>query len=104
MLESSTKPLITVVTLFGISKNAYNLYFCSFFVANLLLFQYFQMDAHNLAIVFGPTLVRPQEDSMVAMVRDNNDQCQVIESIILHVRLFTSHNLFICMCCCYHPS
>lgn len=43
------------------------------------------MDPHNLAIVFGPTLVRPQEDSMVVMVRDMTDQCKVIESIIIHV-------------------
>ena len=50
------------------------------------LFVYvFQMDPHNLAIVFGPTLVRPQEDSMVVMVRDMTDQCKVIESIIIHV-------------------
>lgn len=43
------------------------------------------MDAHNLAIVFGPTLVRPQDDTMVAMVRDMADQCRVVESIIVHV-------------------
>jgi len=46
------------------------------------------MDARNLAIMFGPSLVRPNEDSMVAMVRDMSDQCRVVESIILHVRIF----------------
>ena len=45
------------------------------------------MDARNLAIVFGPTLVRPQEDSMVIMVRDMSDQCRIVESVISHVRL-----------------
>jgi RhoGAP domain len=44
-----------------------------------------QMDAHNLAIVFGPTLVRPQDNSMVVMVKDMTDQCRVVESIIVHV-------------------
>ncbi len=43
------------------------------------------MDARNLAIVFGPTLVRPQDNNMVNMVRDMTDQCRIIESIILHV-------------------
>ena len=45
------------------------------------------MDARNLAIVFGPTLVRTKDDSMVTMVRDMSDQCKVIETIILHVSL-----------------
>jgi len=47
------------------------------------------MDARNLAIMFGPSLVRPNEDTMttVAMVRDMSDQCRVVESVILHVRI-----------------
>ena len=48
------------------------------------------MDARNLAIMFGPSLVRPNEVSTVAMVRDMSDQCRVVESIILHVRIFAS--------------
>jgi len=44
-----------------------------------------QMDARNLAIMFGPSLVRPIDDNMVAMVRDMSDQCRIVESIILHV-------------------
>ena len=46
------------------------------------------MDARNLAIMFGPSLVRPNDDSMVAMVRDMSDQCRIVESIILHVCVF----------------
>ncbi|ESO12665.1 hypothetical protein HELRODRAFT_187947 [Helobdella robusta] len=35
------------------------------------------MDAHNLAIIFGPTLLQPtKNESMVNMVKDMNDQCQ----------------------------
>ena len=45
----------------------------------------FQMYARNLAIVFGPTLIRPRDDSMVLMVKDMSDQCRIIESIITHV-------------------
>ena len=44
-----------------------------------------QMDARNLAIMFGPSLVRPLDDNMVAMVRDMSDQCRIVESIIMHV-------------------
>ena len=43
------------------------------------------MDVHNLAIMFGPTLVRPQDSSILVMARDNGDQCRVVESIIAHV-------------------
>lgn len=46
------------------------------------------MDAHNLAIVFGPSLIRPCDNNVVTMVTDMNDLCKVIESIILHVSLF----------------
>lgn len=43
------------------------------------------MDARNLAIVFGPTLVRPQDQSVVLMVKDMSDQCRVVETIIVNV-------------------
>ena len=44
------------------------------------------MDARNLAIVFGPTLLQPAQDkNMVNMVKDMNDQCQIVESIIANV-------------------
>lgn len=43
------------------------------------------MDARNIAIVFGPTLVCTAEDSMITMVKDMSDQCRIIESIVMHV-------------------
>lgn len=43
------------------------------------------MEAKNLAIVLGPTLIRKADDNMVAMVTDMSDHCKIIESIILHV-------------------
>ena len=44
-----------------------------------------QMDAYNLAIMFGPALVRPHDDDMAAMLKDMNDQSQIVESLIRHV-------------------
>jgi len=49
-----------------------------------------KMDAHNLAIMFGPTLIRPQDNNMIVMVRDMTGQCRVVESIILHCDWFFS--------------
>ena len=43
------------------------------------------MDARNLAIVFGPTLIKSKDDDMTSIIRDMSDQCRIIESIILHV-------------------
>ena len=45
------------------------------------------MDARNLAIVFGPTLLQPKQD-MLNMVKDMSDQCRIVESVILHVSRF----------------
>nr|XP_018896404.1 PREDICTED: rho GTPase-activating protein 21 isoform X9 [Bemisia tabaci] len=41
-----------------------------------------RMEARNLAIVFGPTLVRAAEDNMLAMVTDMASQCRIVESLI----------------------
>lgn len=41
------------------------------------------MDTRNLAIVFGPTIVRSGDDLM-ALVTDMSDQCRIIESIIVY--------------------
>lgn len=41
------------------------------------------MDTRNLAIVFGPTIVRSGEDVM-SLVTDMSDQCRIIESIIVY--------------------
>jgi len=35
--------------------------------------------------MFGPTLVRPQDSSILVMARDNGDQCRIVESVITHV-------------------
>lgn len=45
-----------------------------------------KMEARNLAIVFGPTLVHAADDNMVTMVTDMSHQCRIVESLILQVR------------------
>ncbi|KAJ4431125.1 hypothetical protein ANN_19720 [Periplaneta americana] len=49
-----------------------------------------KMEARNLAIVFGPTLVRTADDNMVTMVTDMSHQCRIVESLISHVDWFFS--------------
>lgn len=46
-----------------------------------------KMEARNLAIVFGPTLVRAGDDNMVTMVTDMQHQCRIIESLLCHVSI-----------------
>ncbi|KPJ07914.1 Rho GTPase-activating protein 21-B [Papilio machaon] len=43
-----------------------------------------KMEPRNLAIVFGPTLVRAASDDMLAMVNDMSSQCRIIESFLIH--------------------
>ncbi|XP_071500827.1 rho GTPase-activating protein 21-like isoform X2 [Diadema antillarum] len=52
-----------------------------------------RMEVRNLAIVFGPTLVRSGDDSMVTMVTDMSDQCKIVESLIQHCDWFFSDDV-----------
>jgi hypothetical protein len=49
-----------------------------------------KMEARNLAIVFGPTLVRTADNNMVTLVTDMSHQCRIVESLISHVSLSPS--------------
>lgn len=44
-----------------------------------------QMEPRNLAIVFGPTLVRTSEDNMTHMVTHMPDQYKIVETLIQQV-------------------
>ena len=57
-----------------------------------------QMDAYNLAIMFGPSLVRPHDDDMATMLKDINDQSQIVESLIRHV----GHILILVLSCSFY--
>lgn len=43
------------------------------------------MEPRNLALVFGPTLVRTSEDNMTDMVTHMPDRYKIVETLILHV-------------------
>ena len=47
-----------------------------------------KMDLRNLAIVFGPTLVRTSDDNMLSMINDMSHQCKIIESILTNCEWF----------------
>lgn len=49
-----------------------------------------KMEARNLAIMFGPTLVRNVGDNMVTMVTDMSHQCRIVESLLLYAEWFFS--------------
>lgn len=44
-----------------------------------------KMDVRNLAIVFGPTLIRAADDNMTKMVTDMSHQCRIVEMLISQV-------------------
>lgn len=56
--------------------------FCLFRYKNVLSRQ---MEPRNLAIVFGPTLVRTTEDNMTHMVTHMPDQYKIVETLIQNV-------------------
>ncbi|XP_078519566.1 rho GTPase-activating protein 21 isoform X1 [Lissotriton helveticus] len=49
-----------------------------------------KMEPRNLAIVFGPTLVRTSEDNMTHMVTHMPDQYKIVETLIQHYDWFFS--------------
>jgi len=52
-----------------------------------------KMEVRNLAIVFGPTLVRATDDNMVSMVTDMSQQCRIIESILSNWDFFFNEDM-----------
>ncbi|XP_035389482.1 LOW QUALITY PROTEIN: rho GTPase-activating protein 23 [Electrophorus electricus] len=49
-----------------------------------------KMEPRNLALVFGPTLVRTSEDNMTAMVTHMPDRYKIVETLIQHYDWFFS--------------
>ncbi|XP_051523399.1 rho GTPase-activating protein 23 isoform X6 [Myxocyprinus asiaticus] len=52
-----------------------------------------KMEPRNLALVFGPTLVRTSEDNMTDMVTHMPDRYKIVETLILHHMWFFSDEL-----------
>lgn len=53
-----------------------------------------QMEPRNLALVFGPTLVRTSEDNMADMVTHMPDRYKIVETLIQHVSSCPSWDVF----------
>ncbi|XP_034562986.1 rho GTPase-activating protein 23-like isoform X2 [Notolabrus celidotus] len=53
-----------------------------------------KMEPRNLALVFGPTLVRTSEDNMTDMVTHMPDRYKIVETLILHHDWFFSNREF----------
>ncbi|VEN48332.1 unnamed protein product [Callosobruchus maculatus] len=51
-----------------------------------------RMEAKNLAIVFGPTIVRPEGENMETMVNHMTNQCKIVESLLTHAEWFFPEN------------
>ncbi|VDK42409.1 unnamed protein product [Anisakis simplex] len=43
-----------------------------------------KMETRNLALMFGPSIVRPSDDNMATMVTHMSDQCKIIETFITY--------------------
>lgn len=48
-----------------------------------------KMDVKNMAIVFGPTIVRPEGENMENMVTHMTNQCKIVESLLTHVSIMS---------------
>ena len=44
-----------------------------------------KMETRNVALMFGPSIVRPSDDNMATMVTHMSDQCKIIETLIHYV-------------------
>lgn len=44
------------------------------------------MEPRNLAIVFGPSIVRSANETLETAVKDMRHQCQIVEALVSHVR------------------
>ncbi|CAH0555990.1 unnamed protein product [Brassicogethes aeneus] len=49
-----------------------------------------KMDPKNLAIVFGPTIIRSESDSMESMVNNMTNQCKIVETLLTGADFFFS--------------
>ncbi|XP_055589665.1 uncharacterized protein LOC129741867 isoform X2 [Uranotaenia lowii] len=51
------------------------------------------MDPRNMAIVFGPSVVRSANESLETAVKDMKHQCQIVEVLITHYQYFFEDDL-----------
>lgn len=53
------------------------------------------MEPKNLAIIFGPSVVRESNETLESVVKDMKHQCRIIEALLLYVS-----SLSFCICNC----
>lgn len=46
------------------------------------------MEPKNLAIIFGPSVVRTSNETLEIVVKDMKHQCRIVEALVLHVRIY----------------
>lgn len=46
------------------------------------------MEPKNLAIIFGPSVVRTSNETLETVVKDMKHQCRIVEALVSHVRIF----------------
>lgn len=65
------------------SLNYLTLRYLIYHLRRVSLNQHFnKMDIHNLAIMFGPTLVHPKDETMAHMILDMNNQTEIVAILI----------------------
>ena len=48
------------------------------------------MEPKNLAIIFGPSVVRSGNETLEAVVKDMKHQCRIVEALVSHVSIYSS--------------
>lgn len=46
------------------------------------------MEPKNLAIIFGPSVVRTSSETLETVVKDMKHQCRIVEALVSNVRQF----------------
>lgn len=47
------------------------------------------MEPKNLAIIFGPSVVRTSNETLETVVKDMKHQCRIVEALVSHVSLYS---------------
>lgn len=52
------------------------------------------MEPKNLAIIFGPSVVRTSNETLETVVKDMKHQCRIVEALVSHVKNFSEFQFF----------
>lgn len=53
------------------------------------------MEPRNLAIVFGPSVVRTSSETLESAVKDMKHQCRIVEAFVIHVSCLQIETVFL---------